>query len=135
MVVRLGLGGVIGGSSVVFLSGIGLAGGEGAGGEGGFSSFFFLPPITPSPPLFFFGGDTGSGDLGAGLTSGDGGSGVGSAFGGVGVRFWRGGASGSESEAVLSPASRGGSGCGGLDAFLGDCFACFFGGDMGLCCF
>lgn len=67
-------------------SGVGSGGGDGAR-----SGIFFLPPITPSPFLGFFGGSCA------------GGSGTGSVGGGeaVGVRF-RGGGDSSGSRSVAS---------------------------------
>lgn len=57
---------------------------------GGCSTFFFLPPMTPSPPFGFFGGSLvwggGDGCFGSG--------------GGMGVRSRCGAGSGSDSDAV-----------------------------------
>lgn len=72
---------------------------------GGFSSFFFLPPMTPSPPFGFLRGSFGWG----------GGEGCFGEGGMLGVRFWcrmgSGSASGSESDVVAwSVPSTGGCG-------------------------
>lgn len=82
--------------------------GEGAG-SGSFS-FFFLPPITPNPPLGFFGASRALGGGEAGAAGSDSGSGSGSA-GLLGIRLLRGAGagsgSGSVSDAVASSASDG----------------------------